>query len=61
MMGVMLFQHLLTQSRISSSVCTDGPGDISPSLKGLSAGCANIFLAILIASIHSCSSSFVDK
>ena len=52
---------LRTQSRISSSVWTCGPGEISPPLNGSIAFCFRIFLATLIASTHSLSSSFVDK
>src|SRR5699024_5331235 len=51
----------LTHSIISSSVCTSGPGEISPPLKGSNAFCDKMFLATLTASTHSRSSSLVDN
>src|ERR1051326_1983453 len=50
-----------TQSRISSSLCTDGPGDTSPPSYGQNAAWARIERATWIASIHSPRSFGVDR
>src|SRR5215472_15043649 len=50
-----------TQSRISASVDTEGPGDSSPSLNGANAFWLRMCRAIVIASTHSRRSVGVDR
>ena len=50
-----------TQSRISSSVATDGPGEISPVEYGSKAGWVRIDRATRIASTHSRRSWSVER
>ncbi len=52
---------LATQARISSSLDTDGPGEISPSLYGASAGWFSSSRATRIDSTHSRRSCSVDR
>ena len=50
-----------TQSRICSSVSTDGPGESSPSLYGANAGWLRMSRATRTASTHSLRSVGVDR
>ena len=50
-----------TQSRISSSVSTPGPGDSSPPLYGANAGWLRISRDVRMASTHSLRSVGVDR
>src|SRR3954462_15584035 len=52
---------LATHSRISSGVCTLGPGDSSPSLYGSHAGWLRLFRATRLASVHSGRTCWVDR
>ena len=52
---------LRTQSRISSSVSTAGPGESSPSLNGAKAGWLRMSRATRTASTHSLRSVSVDR
>src|SRR5918992_4740397 len=52
---------LRTHSRISSSVSTEGPGEISPSLYGANAGWLRMARATRTASTHSLRSVGVDR
>src|SRR5699024_12644135 len=50
-----------THSKISSSVSTEGPGEISPALYGSNDGCDKICREMRIASTHSRRSFSVER
>ena len=52
---------LRTQSRISSSVSTDGPGESSPPLNGANAGWLRMLRATRTTSTHSRRSVGVER